>query len=89
MVPNVAVLASQGREVLLALPAAGRGQALQLVVVHGRLLDAAVHDIAVSVAVLNDWSCLLVVQTDATVGDGVVPRTGSWVPWSRFRYRFR
>ena len=41
MVPNVAVLASQGRAVLLALPAAGRGQALQLVVVQ---IDAAVSD---------------------------------------------
>ena len=72
VVPDVAVLAGQGRAVLLALPAAGRGQALeplqlghllhmvlQVVVVYGRLLDAAVHDVAVSVAVLNDWKYFL------------------------------
>ena len=88
MVSNVAVLASQGRAVLLALPAAGQGQALQLVVVHGRLLDAVVHNISVSVPVLDDWSCLLVVQIDATVsgGDGV-PRAGPGVPWYCFRRR--
>ena len=81
MVLDVAILVSQGRVVLLAL------MALQVAVVHGCPLDAAVHDIVVSIAFLNDWSGLLIIQIAADVGcGGGVPRAGPGVPWYCFRY---
>ena len=81
MVLDVAILVSQGRVVLLAL------MALQVAIVNGCLLDAAVHDIVVSIAFLNDWSGLLIIQIAADVGcGGGVPRAGPGVPWYCFRY---